>query len=141
MTRTLLFASSLIAAGCAQSAPATVTGLSSIAVTMVSPGPDMLGNPAAPISTQDFVVDLNAIDANNQPFAEDIDVDVFISYAGNKIGTFTPCGNDEDVVPLQTIRLAGGQALAQTIHVEKAYGISNIWVQEEIGRASCRERV
>jgi hypothetical protein len=119
-------------AGCALHGPATVTGLSSIEVTMVSPSADMLGGPGAPITTKDFVVDLHAVDANNQPFTDDIDVDVFVSYAGNKIGTFTECGTNEDVTPLQTIRISGGAALGQTVHIERAYGISNIWVQEAV---------
>jgi hypothetical protein len=120
-----------LAAGCVDQQPATVSGLSSIKVVMDNPTADKLGGPGAPITTQDFVVDLHAIDANNQPFTQqDIDVDVFVSYSGNKIGQLTDCGNNEDSVPLATIRLTGGVAMNQTIHIEKAYGVSNIWVQE-----------
>ena len=47
--------------------------------------------------------------------AEDLDVDVFLSFGGNKIGQLTACGTGADTTPLTTIRLTGGKGQSPAI--------------------------
>ncbi|MSP61847.1 MAG: hypothetical protein EXR72_16235 [Myxococcales bacterium] len=126
----LLAASALALFACDQKIAPTVTGLQSLSVTMKSPAPDALGGPGMPVAPTEVVFDVRAIDAQGKTFAKDIDVDVYLSYAGNKIGQPTSCGNGQDRTPLATLRLTGGVAEDQHLLLPRAYGVTSLWLEE-----------
>jgi hypothetical protein len=115
---------------CSSAEPPSLSGLESFQVTITDPAPGNLGTPNAPVTFRDVVLDLRAIDSQGATFVRDLDADVFLSFAGNKIGEFTPCGDSEDAKALTTVHLARG--VAQQVHLQlpKAYGASTLWIQE-----------
>lgn len=132
MTRLALLLGLVVLAGCEERIAPTVTGLQSFAVELVSPAPGERGTPDSPIRPTEVIVNVLALDAEGGYFEEDLDVDVYLSFAGNKIGQLTPCGTGEDTTPLATLHLAGGVAQAQTIKLLRAYGSVNLWVEEHV---------
>jgi hypothetical protein len=110
--------------------PASLSGLESFQVTLTSPTPDMLGTPAAPVTITDLTFDVRALDTQGQVYVQDLDADVFISFAGNKIGQLTNCGDNEDAIPLTTIHLTGGVAMGNQLKLIKTYGAATLWLQE-----------
>ena len=110
----LLGAGALLGAGCVQDLGTPVKGLQSLAVTLVSPAPGMRGSDDTPlVDVNDVAIDIHAVDAMGKPFTEDLDVDVFLSFGGQKIGQLEACGKNEDVTPLTTIHLAAGAMSSQ----------------------------
>ncbi len=118
----------LALAGCDERIAAPVTGLQSFAVTVTAP--DNLGAPDAPVTVKDITYDVRAIDAQGNTFAEDVQVDVYLSFAGNKIGTFTNCGDNEDSTPLETITLKSGVLQGHVTHLPRAFGRTTVWLEE-----------
>lgn len=136
----LLPAALLVAgAGCDKKIVSDVTGLSSLRVTMVNPAIDpatgYIGSPQAPVSPQALVIDVEAVGADGQPLAEDLDADVFLSFGGNKVGQITACGTGSDLNPITTIHLTAGVAKAQQIPVVAAFGETALWIEEKATHA------
>ncbi len=116
-------------AACNETIPTTVSGLSSYEITMKKPTADELGSPSSPVAPTSLTIDVQAIDSQGQPWTQNVDANVFISFAGNKIGQLEACGKNEDEVPLMRIHLEGGVATDQTVAIPKAYGVANLWVE------------
>lgn len=119
-----------LAGGCEQGIGARVSGLQSLRVTMLAPEAAQRGTDDNPTTVTEAVVDVVAVDANGDVYVEDLDVDVYLSFAGNKIGRLTPCGDNEDSTPLATIHLTAGRASAQTVKLLRAYGHATLWFEE-----------
>jgi len=115
--------------GCNEQLAPTVTGLQSLEVTVTDPTPDKLGTPENPVNITALTYDVRAVDAQGQTFTGDLDVDVYISFAGNKIGQFTPCGDHEDSTPLETIHLKAGALTGHTTMLPRAYGVTTLWLE------------
>ena len=116
--------------GCTQQLPAQATGIQSMRVTLKDPTPDKLGTPGKPVSFTQMTVDITALGPAGELIAEDFDVDVYLSFAGNKVGQLTACGTRQDTTPLLRIHLTQGVALGQTVHLVKAFGAATLWVEE-----------
>lgn len=114
--------------GCTINQPATVTGLQSLEVKITAP--TNLGTPGAPVLVTDLTFDITARDASGEILVSDLDVDLYVSYAGNKIGMFTNCGKNEDTTPLERLHLKAGQLAAHSLHLPRAYGVTNLWLEE-----------
>ena len=58
------------------------------------------------------------------------DLEIFLSFGGNKVGQVTACGTDTDKVPVRRIHLCGGFAQNITVPLVKAFGAAAVWIEE-----------
>ena len=113
-------------------------GIQSLRVKLMKPNETQLGQPTAPIMLKTVTVDVAALGPDGQVFTgqDDIAVDVFLSYSGNKVGRLSPCGIGDDSTPLQTVHLKNG-VLDKPIDVTlfRAFGKANVWFEAQDSHA------
>src|SRR5262245_37106286 len=95
----------LALAGCEQNLGPGGQGLYFIRVTMVDPKPEQLGSPVSPVQLSEVTYDIETFGADGSPWTEDTDLDVFLSFSGNKVGRISACGTDDERIPLKRITL------------------------------------
>jgi hypothetical protein len=150
----------LAAAGCDKDLGLSSKGIQSLQVTMVTPTADQLGSPGSPITPSQVTFNVQAIGPDDNVVAQNddgspsaFDVDVYLSFSGNKVGFVSDCGviasttacaQDSDcqlgtvcrdaacvAAPLATIHLSAGATTApQTVQLVRAFGTANLWLEE-----------
>jgi hypothetical protein len=111
--------------------------VNSLAIELVDPPPDQLGSPTRPVQARKATFNVIAKDEEGQLVAQDLSVNVFISFGGIKTGADSACGADASGNnPIETIQLTGGKMMGHTVEVPGAFGATSIWVEEPIAHAS-----
>jgi hypothetical protein len=113
----------ILAAGCVDTRPA-ITGTQSFAVDLVSPA--LPGDIDHRLSADQRAVTINLT-------AYDADRQVDTSFSGQLqiyaqfLGTLTPT---LDAVPLDTVEMTAGHAMAKVVNLPPVYGATTIWVDD-----------
>jgi hypothetical protein len=125
----------LTLAACQNLKSQTANTISTIQLDLIDPTDT--GTPENPVSVRQATISLFALDDKGAPWTQDVDVDVYISFGGVKTGLLTNCGADVNgTQPIQTIHLAGGQAVNQTVVLPQAFGATTIWIDEHTSHAT-----
>jgi hypothetical protein len=93
------------------------------------------GTPTSTVTLTDLVFDLRALGADGNVIEQDFDIDVYLSFSGNKIGVVDPCGKGDDVTPLAVVHLTNGVATGNHVPVVRAYGDATLWLEEPMSHA------
>jgi len=138
MRNTLLALGVAMAGGCVQQQPSpTANLLTTLEVQLTDPPPDKLGSPAAPVNVQKATFNIVARDEQGNLYNKDVNVDVFISFGGVKTGANSACGADESgTLPIETLKLTGGQLMGHTVTLPLAFGSTSIWIDERTSGAT-----
>ncbi|MCA1664587.1 MAG: hypothetical protein LC659_10010, partial [Myxococcales bacterium] len=126
------------AGGCTQQkASPTAKLLTTLDVQLTDPPPDGLGSPMAPVNVRQATFNVVARDEEGNVIANDVDVDVFISFGGVKTGANAACGADESGnQPIEKLTLKAGQLMGHTVMLPLAFGSTSIWIDEPVSGAT-----
>jgi hypothetical protein len=127
-----------LACGCTDHRPPlTAGGISSLQLTLKSPDPAKLGQPNAPVTAPTTATfDITALDDNDQLFPGEIDVQVYLSFGGVKIGANPGCFGGGSLDPLATVHLSAGKVQNYQVALPPAYGATTIWLDEPFFHAT-----
>lgn len=125
--------------GCQTDLGQVTSGVQSFKLTLLDPAPDPttgeVGSSGGSVEPGSVTFDLAALGADGQLVAGEFDVDVYLSFAGEKVGTVSQCGGDRGNKPLASIHLSNGVAAHQTVPLVKAYGPTALWVEDRASPA------
>jgi hypothetical protein len=126
----------LVAAGCTDHRASPTAGqVSSLVMTLKAPVDT--GTPDTPVMTQTATFDLFAVDEQGMPLAQDLDVQLFLTFGGVKTGALSACGSDDSgTAPIETVHLPGGRIADHTVQLPQAFGATIIWVDEPVSHAT-----
>jgi hypothetical protein len=127
----------LVFVGCVdQRADPSRNQISSLILTITSPDPAHLGSPMAPITARSATFDITAVDGTGAPWGKDLDVNLFLSFGGVKVGGSNPCLNAVDPnQPLAVVHLTAGKIAGYKIDLPAAFGATNLWLDESVSHA------
>jgi hypothetical protein len=119
-----------IVGGCAQHKSSPTAGqVNTLEVQLTDPPPDKLGSPDAPVDVRQATFNVIAHDETGAVVAQDLDVQVFISFGGVKTGADSACGADESgTKPIETVTLKSGVLMNHTVQLPLAFGSTSIWI-------------
>jgi hypothetical protein len=120
---------SLSLCGCVTHNPSPTAGKVNSLRLDLAPGTP-LGSHDNPVTINTVSFDVTALDENGNVFAQDMDIDVYVSFGGVKTGTTGTCGQSAITgQPLDNVHLTAGVMLGKTLNLPKAFGPTSIWLE------------
>lgn len=128
----------LCSSACVEVVPSPTAGqVSTLYLNLKSPDSAHLGSVEKPVDVKRVTFDLFALDDAGEIFAEDLDVRLFLSFGGVKIGASNACGvDDTGEMPIQTLHLKQGMLGNITVDLPQAYGATALWVEDPNSHAA-----